>query len=170
MANVIRFAIKTIQGTVFWKFWGYFLAEFLNKQLSSLQFIYTDIKSVFDRAMAWIALIFYWFDSIYQWLTSGRTSWPRGEGGEVLINMFCVRGFEVHPCRLVFKNTWTEIGRSKKNRMANVIRFSIETIQGMVIWKFSGKFFDRFSTKNYRFSLEAIQNQVSFIFLFCFVW
>ena len=82
---------------------------------SSLQFIYTDIKSVFDRAMAWIALIFYWFDSIYQWLTSGRTSWPRGEGGEVLINMFCVRGFEMHPCRLVFKNTWTEFGRSKKN-------------------------------------------------------
>ena len=34
MANVIRFAIKTIQGTVFWKIWGYFLAEFFHKQLS----------------------------------------------------------------------------------------------------------------------------------------
>ena len=52
----------------------------------------------------------------------------------------------------------------KENRMANVIRFSIETIQGMEIWKFSGYFFDRFSIKNYRFSLEAIQNHVSLIF------
>ena len=58
----------------------------------------------------------------------------------------------------------------KENRMANVIRFSIETIQGMEIWKTSGYFFDRFSKKNYRFSLEAIQNHVSLIFLFCFVW
>ena len=28
--------------------------------------------------MAWIALNFYWFDSIYQWLTSDPTGWPRG--------------------------------------------------------------------------------------------
>ena len=69
---------------------------------SSLHFIYTDIKSIFDRAMAWIALIFYWFDSIYQWLTSGLTGWQRGEGGEMLINMFCVLGFETHPWRVIF--------------------------------------------------------------------
>ena len=55
--------------------------------------------------MAWIALIFYWFDSIYQWLTSDLIGWQQGEGGEVLINLFCVHGFEIHPCRLVFKNT-----------------------------------------------------------------
>ena len=71
-------------------------------QTSSLQFLYTDIKSIFDRARAWIALIFYWFDSIYQWLTSGLTGWQRGEGGEVFINMFCVRGFETHPLRVIF--------------------------------------------------------------------
>ena len=109
---------------------------------------------------------------------SGRTGWPRGECGEVLINMFCVRGFKIHPCRLVFQNTEhcsvstktdiyliflmthqkfvrsQKIGKKissqtigihlsrlfkqvnvvhKENRMANVIRFSIETIQGMEI-------------------------------------
>ena len=82
---------------------------------SSLHFIYTDIKSVFDRARAWIALIFYWFDSIYQWLTSDLIGWQRGEGGEVLINLFCVHGFEIHPCRLVFKNSLTEFGKHKTN-------------------------------------------------------
>ena len=173
MTNVIHFAIKTIQGTDFWKTWGYFFGrvfpqltivsqrkqyklrfslifcfalvdsfkaltgcleklEVLAKRLglqkgfhqscsktsvltSSLHLLYTDMKSVFDRAMAWIALIFYWFDSIYQWLTSDLTGWPRGEGGEVLINLFCVHGFEIHPCRLVFKNTWIEFGKHKTN-------------------------------------------------------
>ena len=65
--------------------------------------------------MAWIALVFYWLDSINQWLTSDLTSWPRGEGGGVLINLFCVHGFEIHHCRLVFKNTWTEFGKHKIN-------------------------------------------------------
>ena len=72
---------------------------------SSLHFIYTDIKSIFDRAMAWIALIFYWFDSIYQGLTSDHTGWPRGECGELFINMLCVREFEAHPWRVLF--LWT---------------------------------------------------------------
>ena len=55
--------------------------------------------------MAWIALIFYWFASIYQWLTSDHSGWPRGEGGELLINMLCVREFEAHPWPVLF--LWT---------------------------------------------------------------
>ena len=39
--------------------------------------------------------------------------WQRGEGGELLINLFCVHGFEIHPCRLVFKNSWTAFGKHK---------------------------------------------------------
>ena len=45
----------------------------------------------------------------------------------------------------------------EKNRMAKVICISGETIQGKGFWKTSGYFFGRvFSTKNYRFSTEAI--------------
>ena len=33
---------------------------------------------------------------------SGITGWQRGEGGEVVINMFCVRGFETHSLRGIF--------------------------------------------------------------------
>ena len=31
----------------------------------------------------------------------------------------------------------------EENRMANVVRFSVETIQGMEFWKTSGYFFGR---------------------------
>ena len=31
----------------------------------------------------------------------------------------------------------------EENRMANVVRFSVEAIQGMEFWKNSGYFFDR---------------------------
>ena len=107
--------------------------------------------------MAWTALIFYWFDSIYQWLTFDLTGWPRGEGGEVLISLFCVHGFEIHPCRLVFKNTWIEFGKHKtniylvfiithqkicqitkiwgKNRLANPGSLSKQTSQATKQWK-----------------------------------
>ena len=45
----------------------------------------------------------------------------------------------------------------EENRMANVIRFSVETIQGMDFWNTSAYFFGRvFPQKNYRFSTEAI--------------
>ena len=123
---------------------------------SSLHFIYTDIQFVFDRAMAWFPKIFYWFDSIYQWLTSGRTSWPRGEGGDMLINIFCVRGFKMHPCRLVFKNTELSSVSTKtdfypiflithqknsdhkklvKNWLANYWNSSKQIIQAIKRWK-----------------------------------
>ena len=42
-----------------------------------------------------------------------------------------------------------------ENRMANVIRFSIETIRGMEFWKTSGYFFGRFSTKKTSFFNEG---------------
>ena len=46
----------------------------------------------------------------------------------------------------------------KENRLANVIRFSIETIQAMEFCKTSGFCGRNFPQKNYRFSMEAIQN------------
>ena len=166
--------------------------------------------------MAWIALIFYCFDSIYQWLTSDLIGWQRGEGGEVLINFFCMHGFEIHPCRLVFKNSWTEFGKHKnwylpnflnnspknlsdhkkwvkkgsqtigihlsrllkqlnvekfqfvhkENWMANVISFFFWNPSRHGNLKKFRLLFWPFFHKNYRFSLEAIQNQVSLIFLF----
>ena len=41
-------------------------------------------------------------------MTSDLTGWPRGEGGEVLINMFCVRGFETNPLRVIFSELVSE--------------------------------------------------------------
>ena len=83
--------------------------------------------------------------------------WQRGEGGEVLISLFCVHGFEIHPCRLVFKNTWIEFGKHKtniylvfiithqkicqitkiwgKNRLANPGSLSKQTSQATKRWK-----------------------------------
>ena len=46
----------------------------------------------------------------------------------------------------------------KENRLANVIRFSIETIQAMEFCKTSGFCGRNFPQKIYRFSMEAIQN------------
>ena len=34
MANVLRFANKTIRGTDFWKTWDYFFGQFFHEQLS----------------------------------------------------------------------------------------------------------------------------------------
>ena len=127
---------------------------------SSLHFIYTDIKSIFDRAMAWIALIFYLFDSIYQWLTSGLTGWQRGEGGEVIINMFSVRGFETNPLRVIFSElisvgTKTDVYLTllithqkifqvtknwRKNRHANYWSSSKQNSQATKRWKISNLF------------------------------
>ena len=92
--------------------------------ISSLCFLNPDVKSIFDRTMAWFdtffsfwaeelfylkrnnfALFYYWFDSFYQWLTSDLTGCPKVEGVEVLFNMFCVRGLETHPCPVIFLKT-----------------------------------------------------------------
>ena len=64
--------------------------------ISSLFFLNPDVKSIFDRTMAWFdtffsfwaeelfylkrsnfALFYYWFDSFYQWLTSDLTGCPK---------------------------------------------------------------------------------------------
>ena len=58
----------------------------------------------------------------------------------------------------------------EENRMANVVRFSVETIQGMEFQKTWGYLFGRaLPQKNYRFSMEAIKIEVFRIFLFRFL-
>ena len=55
----------------------------------------------------------------------------------------------------------------EENRMANVIRFSVETIQGMEFWKTSGYFFGRvFPQKAIVFQRK--QCKIRFSLIFCF--
>ena len=55
----------------------------------------------------------------------------------------------------------------EENRMANVIRFSVETIQGMEFWKTSGYFFGRvFPQKAIVFQRKHCK--IRFFLIFCF--
>ena len=49
--------------------------------------------------------------------------------------------------------------------MANVLRFSIETIQAMEFRKTWGYFFGRAFSQKFRFSMEAVQVEVFYIFV-----
>ena len=53
----------------------------------------------------------------------------------------------------------------EENRMANVVRFSVETIQGMEIWKTSGYFFGRVFPQSV-FQRKQYRNRFSLIFRF----
>ena len=54
----------------------------------------------------------------------------------------------------------------EENRMTNVIRFSIETIQGMEFWKTSGYFLAVFPQITIVF--QWMQFKISFPLIFCF--
>ena len=130
--------------------------------------------------MAWIALIFYWIDSIYQWLTSGFTGWQRGEGGEVFINMFCVPGFETHPLRVFFSElnsvgTKNEVYLTllithqktsqvtknlRKNRHAKHWSSSKQNSQATKRWKISRCSWKNWMANVIRFAIKTIQGTV----------
>ena len=53
----------------------------------------------------------------------------------------------------------------EENRMANVVRFSVETIQGMEFWKNSGYFFGRVFPQSV---FQRKQYRIRFFLIFCF--
>ena len=76
---------------------------------------------------------------------------------------------EVCLSKLVKQPKFEKSCLKEESRLANVIRFSVETNQSMEFQKTWGYVFGRaFPQKIYRFSMEAIKIEVFLIFLFRF--
>ena len=119
-----------------------------------------DFNSFFDRKMAWFDR-FYYFDlkafylkhsncaSKFYWFRSNYHDWPvvRQDGRAVKVldcqsKKSCVRGFECHLCLLVFKITWTELGKHNNWFLPNLLITHHQIFQIIKFYRIGSQFFE----------------------------